>query len=78
MDKGGVRSVILSAAVQQGDNVAELKIRIPEDEMAWLDVLAKTQGTTKTRIVRSALRKVFEENFLNKKTIHLPGVSSFS
>lgn len=53
--------------------MAELKIRIPDDEMAWLDALAKTQGTTKTQIVRSALRTFFEENFLEKKTIHLPG-----
>lgn len=52
--------------------MAVLKIRIPDDEMAWLDTVAKTQGTTKTQIVRSALRKVFEENFLDKKTILLP------
>lgn len=52
--------------------MAVLKIRIPDDEMAWLEVLARTQGTTKTQIVRSALRSVFEENFLEKKTILLP------
>lgn len=51
--------------------MAMLKIRISEDEMAWLDALAKTQGATKTQIVRSALRKVFEQNFLDKKTILL-------
>lgn len=49
-----------------------LKIRIPDYEMAWLDALARTQSTTKTHIVRSALRRVFEENFLDKKTILLP------
>lgn len=52
--------------------MAVLKIRIPDEEISWLDALAKTQGTTKTRIVRSALRSVFEENFLDKKTILLP------
>ena len=52
--------------------MAVLKIRIPEDEMEWLEVLARTQGTTKTQTVRSALRSVFEENFLEKKTILLP------
>ena len=49
-----------------------LKIRISDDEAAWLDALARMQGTTKTQIVRSALRKVFEENFLDNKTILLP------
>ena len=44
--------------------MAVLKIRIPDDEMACLEVLARTQGTTKTQIVLSALRSVFEENFL--------------
>ena len=34
--------------------------------------LGRTQGTTKTQIVLSALRSVFEENFLEKKTILLP------
>lgn len=52
--------------------MAVLKIRIPDDEMAWLEVLARTQGTTKAQIIRSALRRVFEENFLDKKTILLP------
>lgn len=52
--------------------MAVLKIRISDDEAAWLDALAKTQGTTKTQIVRSAMRKVFEENFLDRKTIFLP------
>ena len=52
--------------------MAELKIQIPEEEMAWLDALARTLGTTKTQIVRSALKKVFEENFLDRKTILLP------
>lgn len=51
--------------------MAVLKIRIPDDEMACLEVLARTQGTTKTQIVLSALR-IFEENFLEKKTILLP------
>ena len=46
-----------------------LKIRISDDEAAWLDALARMQGT---QIVRSALRKVFEENFLDNKTILLP------
>lgn len=52
--------------------MAVLKIRIPDDEMACLDVLAITQRTTKTQIVRSVLRKVFEENLLDKKVILLP------
>lgn len=52
--------------------MAVLKIRIPDEEMSWLDALARTQGTTKTRIVRSALRSVFEENFFSKETILLP------
>lgn len=52
--------------------MAVLTIRIPDDEMTWLDTLAKTQGTTKTQIVRSALRPVFEDNFIDKKTILLP------
>lgn len=52
--------------------MAVLKIRIPDGELAWLDALARTQGTTKAEIVRSALRNVFEENFLEKKTILLP------
>lgn len=52
--------------------MAVLKIRIPDGELAWLDALARTQGTTKAEIVRSALRSVFEENFLEKKTILLP------
>lgn len=34
--------------------------------------LGRTQGTTKTQIVLSALRSVFEENFLEKKSILLP------
>lgn len=49
-----------------------LKIRIPDDEMAWLDALAKTHGTTKTQIVLSARRRVFVESFLDKKMILLP------
>lgn len=52
--------------------MAVLKIRIPDDEMAWPDALAKRQGTTKTQIVRTALRTFFEENFLDRKTILLP------
>ena len=51
--------------------MAMLKIRIPDDEMAWLDALSKTQGTTKTQIVRSALRTDFKANFLDRKTILL-------
>lgn len=49
-----------------------LKIRIPDDERAWLDALARTHGTTKTQIVLSALRRVFVESFLDKKMILLP------
>ncbi|WP_293701950.1 hypothetical protein [uncultured Parasutterella sp.] len=52
--------------------MAVLTIRIPDDEMTWLDALSKTLGTTKTQIVRSALRPVFEDNFIDKKTILLP------
>lgn len=52
--------------------MAVLKIRIPDDEDAWLDVLSKTQGTTKTQIIRSALRRIFEESFLDKEMILLP------
>ncbi len=47
--------------------MAVLKIRIPDGEMACLEVLARTK-----QIVLSALRSVFEENFLEKKTILLP------
>lgn len=36
-----------------------LKIRISDDEAAWLDALARMQGTTKTQIVRSAPEKSF-------------------
>lgn len=52
--------------------MALLTIRIPDNEMAWLDALAKTQGTTKTQIVRSALRSVFKDRFINRKTVLLP------
>lgn len=52
--------------------MAVLTIRIPDEEMTWLDAVAKTQGTTKTQIVRSALRPVFEDNFIDKKQIILP------
>lgn len=52
--------------------MAVLKIRISDDEMAWLEALSRMERTTKTQIVRSALRRVFEENFLDKKTILLP------
>lgn len=52
--------------------MAVLTIRIPDDEMSWLDTLAKTLRTTKTQIVRSALRPVFEDNFIDRKTILLP------
>lgn len=51
--------------------MAVLKIRIPDGQMAWLDVLAKRQGTTKTQIVRTALITFFEENFLDRRTILL-------
>lgn len=52
--------------------MAVLTIRIPDEEMSWLDTLAKTQRTTKTQIVRSALRPIFEDSFIDKKTIVLP------
>lgn len=52
--------------------MAVLKIRIPHEEISWLDALAKTQGTTKTQIVRFVLRRIFEESFLDKKMILLP------
>lgn len=52
--------------------MAVLKIRISDDDMAWLEALSRMERTTKTQIVRSALRRVFEENFLDKKTILLP------
>lgn len=52
--------------------MAVLTIRIPDEEMSWLDVVAKTRGTTKTQIVRSALRPIFEDTFLDRKPIILP------
>ena len=33
----------------RGLSMAVLKIRISDDEAAWLEALARTQGTTKTR-----------------------------
>ena len=52
--------------------MAVLKIRIPDDELACLEVLAERKARAKRQIVLSALRSVFEENFLEKKTILLP------
>lgn len=49
--------------------MAVLTIKIPDVEMSLLDTLAKTQRRTKTEIVRSALRPVFEENFVDKRPI---------
>lgn len=42
--------------------MAVLTIKIPDLEMAMLDAMVKTQRRTKTEIVRSALRPVFEES----------------
>lgn len=49
--------------------MAVLTIKLPDNEMFWLDMLAKTQRRTKTEIVRSALRSVFEENFIDRQPI---------
>ena len=49
--------------------MAVLTIKLPDSEMSWLDMLAKTQRRTKTEIVRSALRPVFEENFIDRQPI---------
>lgn len=49
--------------------MAVLTIKLPDNEMSWLDMLAKTQRRTKTEIVRSALRQVFEENFIDRQPI---------
>ena len=49
--------------------MAVLTIKLPDNEMSWLDMLAKTQRRTKTEIVRSALRPVFEENFIDRQPI---------
>lgn len=49
--------------------MAVLTIKIPDLEMAMLDAMVKTQRRTKTKIVRSALRPVFEENFVDKRPL---------
>lgn len=51
--------------------MAVLKIRIPDDELACLEVLAERKERPKHRSFYP-LRSVFEENFLEKKTILLP------
>ncbi len=48
--------------VSTGVTMAVLTIKIPDLEMAMLDAMVKTQRRTKTEIVRSALRPVFEES----------------
>lgn len=50
--------------------MAVLKIRIPDDEMACLEVLAERKARPKHRSFYP--RSVFEENFLEKKSILLP------
>lgn len=49
--------------------MAVLTIKIPDVEMSLLDQLAKIQRRTKTEIVRSALRPVFDENFIDKRPL---------
>lgn len=49
--------------------MAVLTNKIPEVEMSLPDTTAKTQRRTKTEIVRSALRPMFEENFVDKRPI---------
>lgn len=55
--------------VSTGVTMAVLTIKIPDLEMAMLDAMVKTQRRTKTEIVRSVLRPVFEENFVDKRPL---------
>ena len=52
--------------------MAKLTIRISDEELSWLNILAKTQGVTKTQIVRAALQRVFEDAFIDRIPIKLP------
>ncbi len=49
--------------------MAVLTVEIPDEEMSWLESLAKIQKKTKAEIVRSALRRVFDENFIDRRPI---------
>lgn len=49
--------------------MAVLTIEIPDQEMSWLNALAKKQGMTKAELVRFALRSLFEENFIDERPI---------
>lgn len=47
-------------------------IRIPDEGKTRPDALDKTPGTAETQMVRPALRPVFEDSFMDRKTIVLP------
>lgn len=52
--------------------MAKLTIQISDEEFNWLNILAKTQGLTKTQIVRAALHQVLEDAFVDRIPFRLP------